>query len=145
MFGLPGNPVSALVCFHLTVVPALRKLVGWAQPHLRYVRVPSATMPFVCPLGGWAFTTSAAPEPTEPTVTLPGRRVAVRLEMPLKTDAERPEYHRATLSWAPSGHLQAASTGGGLSSRLLSTRCDTQQLRHALCYCVQILFSASSQ
>lgn len=35
-FGLPGNPVSCLVCFHLFVVPAIHCLAGWANPsHLR--------------------------------------------------------------------------------------------------------------
>ena len=29
LFGLPGNPVSALVTFQLCVRPALRKLAGW--------------------------------------------------------------------------------------------------------------------
>jgi len=29
MFGLPGNPVSATVTFHLFVLPALRKLAGY--------------------------------------------------------------------------------------------------------------------
>ncbi|CAL9000586.1 unnamed protein product [Prunus brigantina] len=33
-FGLPGNPVSSLVCFHLFVVPTIRRLAGWANPHL---------------------------------------------------------------------------------------------------------------
>lgn len=32
-FGLPGNPVSCLVCFHLFVVPAIRHLSGWMDPH----------------------------------------------------------------------------------------------------------------
>ena len=31
VFCLPGNPVSALVCFKLIVVPALRKLAGHRQ------------------------------------------------------------------------------------------------------------------
>lgn len=31
-FGLPGNPVSCLVCFHLFVIPAIRHLSGWANP-----------------------------------------------------------------------------------------------------------------
>ncbi|XP_078434389.1 molybdopterin biosynthesis CNX1 protein / molybdenum cofactor biosynthesis enzyme CNX1 (CNX1) [Wolffia australiana] len=31
-FGLPGNPVSCLVCFHLFVVPAIRQLSGWDHP-----------------------------------------------------------------------------------------------------------------
>ncbi|KAL2240012.1 UNVERIFIED_CONTAM: Molybdopterin biosynthesis protein CNX1 [Sesamum indicum] len=33
-FGLPGNPVSCLVCFHLFLVPTIRHLSGWAHPHL---------------------------------------------------------------------------------------------------------------
>ncbi|KAK6144129.1 hypothetical protein DH2020_020949 [Rehmannia glutinosa] len=33
-FGLPGNPVSCLVCFHLFLVPTIRHLSGWKQPHL---------------------------------------------------------------------------------------------------------------
>jgi molybdopterin molybdotransferase len=32
VFGLPGNPVSALVCFELFVRPALRRLAGHVQP-----------------------------------------------------------------------------------------------------------------
>ncbi|TKY63297.1 NADPH--cytochrome P450 reductase [Spatholobus suberectus] len=31
--GLPVNPVSSLVCFHLFVVPAIRHLAGWTNPH----------------------------------------------------------------------------------------------------------------
>lgn len=38
VFGLPGNPVSSLVTFHLFVVPALRKLAGWPNPQLRRVQ-----------------------------------------------------------------------------------------------------------
>ncbi|XP_022147603.1 molybdopterin biosynthesis protein CNX1 isoform X2 [Momordica charantia] len=38
-FGLPGNPVSSLVCFQLFVVPAIRHLGGWANPHLLRVQV----------------------------------------------------------------------------------------------------------
>lgn len=41
-FGLPGNPVSCLVCFNLFVVPTIRHLSGWIQPHLpRFFRVQS--------------------------------------------------------------------------------------------------------
>ncbi|EXB53803.1 Molybdopterin biosynthesis protein CNX1 [Morus notabilis] len=49
-FGLPGNPVSCLVCFHLFVVPTIRRLAGWANPHLLRVqarlRQPIKTDPF---------------------------------------------------------------------------------------------------
>jgi molybdopterin molybdotransferase len=37
-FGLPGNPVSSLVCFYLYTRPALRKMMGLGALHL-----PSAT------------------------------------------------------------------------------------------------------
>lgn len=39
IFGLPGNPVSSLVTFTLLAAPALRKLAGWPDPHLRRVQV----------------------------------------------------------------------------------------------------------
>lgn len=32
-FGLPGNPVSCLVCFHLFVVPSIRHIAGWKNPY----------------------------------------------------------------------------------------------------------------
>ena len=32
VFGLPGNPVSTIVGFHLFVLPALRRMMGWADP-----------------------------------------------------------------------------------------------------------------
>ena len=40
VFGLPGNRVSALVCFELFVRPALRKLAGHADPRPRTVHLP---------------------------------------------------------------------------------------------------------
>ena len=42
VFGLPGNPVSAFVCFHLFVTPALRVLSGHLDPGPRVVNVPLA-------------------------------------------------------------------------------------------------------
>ena len=35
LFALPGNPASALVTFHIFVVPALRKLGGWPSSRCR--------------------------------------------------------------------------------------------------------------
>lgn len=93
VFGLPGNPVSSLVTFHLVVVPCLRKLQGWGDPTLR--------------------------------------RVHVRTAGDIKMDPERPEYHRAIARWALApgaeegtvgGELVADSTGGQISSRILSLR-----------------------
>jgi len=45
VFGLPGNPVSSLVCFHLYVLPALRTMLGLARVHL-----PSAEATLADPL-----------------------------------------------------------------------------------------------
>jgi molybdopterin molybdotransferase len=42
VFGLPGNPVSAFVCFELFVRPALRVLAGHADPGPRTARLPLA-------------------------------------------------------------------------------------------------------
>ena len=41
-FGLPGNPVSSWATFHLFVLPMLRKMAGWFNPHLRRVHVKLA-------------------------------------------------------------------------------------------------------
>ncbi len=37
-FGLPGNPVSAIVTCNLYVLPSIRKMAGWADPHSTVVR-----------------------------------------------------------------------------------------------------------
>jgi molybdopterin molybdotransferase len=42
VFGLPGNPVSSLVCFELFVRPALRRMGGHAEPGPRLVRAALA-------------------------------------------------------------------------------------------------------
>jgi len=42
VFGLPGNPVSALVTFEVLVRPALRRLAGRTAVHTRTVRVRTA-------------------------------------------------------------------------------------------------------
>jgi molybdopterin molybdotransferase len=42
VFGLPGNPVSTLVCFELFVGPALRRLLGHADPGPRQVQASLA-------------------------------------------------------------------------------------------------------
>lgn len=38
IFGLPGNPVSSMVTFYLLAAPAMRKMAGWPDPHLRRVQ-----------------------------------------------------------------------------------------------------------
>lgn len=42
VFGLPGNPVSAFVCFELFVRPALAAIAGHAEPGPRTMAVPIA-------------------------------------------------------------------------------------------------------
>jgi len=42
VFGLPGNPVSVLVCFHEFVAPLLRRLSGWRE------LIFAAEIPAVC-------------------------------------------------------------------------------------------------
>jgi len=37
VFGLPGNPVSVMVCFELFVRPAIRRMMGTADPGPRLV------------------------------------------------------------------------------------------------------------
>eukprot|EP00808_Paulinella_micropora_P016417 g17123.t1 len=94
-FGLPGNPVSAMVCFHLFVVPAIRKLKGWGK--------------------------ASAPESAHrfPYQTV----VPARLAHDFPMDPERPEFHRCVLRLdTETGTFVASSTGRQISSRLLSCR-----------------------
>ncbi|BDA47114.1 Gephyrin [Coccomyxa sp. Obi] len=54
------------------------------------------------------------------------RRVHARTQTAIRLDPERPEYHRVSLHWyrtgESAGELAAVSTGGQISSRLLSMR-----------------------
>jgi len=85
VIGLPGNPVSCFVCFHLVVAPLIRHMSGFRNPHYPVVEVMT--------------------------------------RMDLKLDPERPEYHRALISWDDKvGGLTALTTGVQASSRLLSAR-----------------------
>jgi molybdopterin molybdotransferase len=40
VIGLPGNPASAFVCFHLFGVPLLRRIGGWSDPHHLWFEAP---------------------------------------------------------------------------------------------------------
>ena len=106
-FGLPGNPVSAFVTFHVVVLPAIRRLSGWPMAACPLQRIPVVVGP------------SEGEGP------------------PFVRDKRRPEFHRATLRWcAPPAFgfaegdgawgLEAVSTGDQVSSRL-------QSLVHAQC------------
>lgn len=50
------------------------------------------------------------------------RRIHVKTCMNIKMDPVRPEYHRAVVSWSKNDGLMAESTGGQISSRLLSSK-----------------------
>jgi gephyrin len=97
VFGLPGNPVSSFVCFHLVVLPALRRMAGWAEPRLRRVR---------------AFTTAPLKlDPERPEY----HRATVAYGPPPSAIADKVS--------SPNGCVwYAVSTGNQISSRLLSAR-----------------------
>ncbi len=46
MIGLPGNPVSAMVCAHIFLVPVLRKMLGLGE-----AAAPRQTAPLAAPIG----------------------------------------------------------------------------------------------
>ena len=92
----PGSQLPPLLVFGLP-----------GNPVSSLVTFPLVVVPSLRKMAGWRH---------------PGlRRVAATLAQPLRLDPERPEYHRATLTWSPAG-LLAHSTGGQISSRLLSAR-----------------------
>lgn len=107
VFGLPGNPVSAQVCFELFAKPALNKLGGIgssAESH--------GTQEFKDNQGcvKWSRDSDCNP----PTIS-------VHLTENLALDPARPEYHRALVFWDPTAQgFKAISTGVQRSSRLLS-------------------------
>lgn len=88
VFGLPGNPVSSLVCFYIYALPALRTMMGLERVHL-----PSAAATL-------AETTKKAAGLTE--------FVRCRLEGP-------PDDYRArSTGTQSSGALRSLSVGDGL-------------------------------
>jgi gephyrin len=100
VFALPGNPVSSFVCFSLAVVPALRRMAGWADPSLRRVRATLACALKLDP---------ERPEYHRATLRfgpLPG----------VQGGGDPPAAPRRRYGWL------AESTGNQISSRLLSAR-----------------------
>lgn len=61
VFGLPGNPVSSLVCFYEFVYPAIRKIMGFSQVYLpRRVAILTEEISkkigrfeFICGVASW--------------------------------------------------------------------------------------------
>ena len=92
VFGLPGNPASSLVTFHLIVVPCLRKLEGWKDPYLRRIHVKTAF--------------EIVMDPQRPEY----HRAVVKWE---KKDTDKDTQE---------GEFVAYSTGGQISSRIMSLK-----------------------
>lgn len=98
LFALPGNPASALVTFHVFVVPALRRLGGWPADRCQLPRIRVQVS-----LSG-------------PFTILSVHAKKVQNAMPLDP---RVEFHRVIVKSTSQG-LQASSTGGQRSSRVAS-------------------------
>lgn len=119
IFALPGNPVSAWVCYHLLVAPAIRYLLrggggGAAGGHISSVSAEASLA-----VDDAAALWRACLPPVAPVTLLDS----------LSLDVERPEYHRAWVflggATAAAGGsaragLCARSTGDQASSRLAS-------------------------
>src|SRR5262249_35256863 len=88
VFGLPGNPVSSLVCFYLYVRPALRAMQGLQRLHLPMV---DATL-------------------DEPVRTASGLTEFVRCLV----EGEPGTYHVRATGSQSSGVLRSLSLGQGL-------------------------------
>lgn len=102
VFALPGNPASALVMFHIFVVPALRILGGWPESSCQLPRVQVKVC--FCILGFVA--------------SLDDRALVSQLQTPMNLDT-RTEFHRVIIRSGKDG-LEAFSTGGQRSSRVAS-------------------------
>jgi molybdopterin molybdotransferase len=88
VFGLPGNPVSSLVCFYLYVLPALRTMMGCDRVHLA----------------------SAAATLGEPMRKAPGLTEFVRCSLRGPPDA----YEARSTGTQSSGALRSLSLGDAL-------------------------------
>jgi gephyrin len=100
VFALPGNPASALVTFHIFVLPALRKLGGWPLELCQLPRVEVTVRAFGC------------------IVAIIVAMDCLQIQDVMKLDY-RKEFHRVVIR-AERGGLKAYSTGGQRSSRVAS-------------------------
>lgn len=105
VFAMPGNPVSAIVCTQLLVLPCLDLL--FYSPDRSTGTDGDSVEEYIrrIVLNAWVH-----PE------------VQVKLAHDFQLDVERPEYHRVTLQMSVDGSYQALSTGVQRSSRLVSLR-----------------------
>lgn len=87
IFALPGNPASALVCFYVFVLPALRKMSG--------VPAVDKEEQSGSPVNPWS---------------VPLLKGCITLNHAMSLDKSRPEFHRVVLSPSPAGGFVAQST-----------------------------------
>ena len=108
-FGAPGNPVSAAVTFKLTVVPVLRRMMGWTDPRLRRVHAT---------LGSDLVLDPERPEYHRATLEWCPRAAPAGLDGLLAGAADGDDDARDDAAALPVAH----STGRQISSRLTSMR-----------------------
>jgi molybdopterin molybdotransferase len=84
VFGLPGNPVSAFVCFELFVRPALQEILGAPLTDWRFLTLTGGSATGGSGVPGWM-------RHGYPTVV----QAALAVEFSYRTD--RPTYHPARL------------------------------------------------
>lgn len=99
LFALPGNPASALVTFHIFVIPALRKLAGWSSDLCQLPRV-----------------TAEVGSQLNTLLIVIDMKAQLQSDMPLDS---RTEFHRAVIRAERDG-LKTYSTGSQRSSRIAS-------------------------
>ncbi|CAI5473220.1 unnamed protein product [Closterium sp. Yama58-4] len=104
VFGLPGNPVSCMVCFNLFVLPAIRQIGGWRQPLLHRVQA--------------YISSSLRLDPERPEYHRASLHFEPNVSAALASSAAAASPPSST---AMSGFI-ADSTGRQISSRLLSMR-----------------------
>lgn len=63
VFALPGNPASALVTFHLFVIPALRIMGGWPEKMCQLPRVMVQVRSSLFELINWSSYPYRLPDP----------------------------------------------------------------------------------
>lgn len=96
-FGLPGNPASAAVCFHLFVAPALRVLCGLARERATMPRV-RAVLAHACRMD-------------------PERPEYVRAKLAYRIIDDDDDEENSKQRRVPAGHYVARTTGRQASSR----------------------------
>ncbi|CAI5958546.1 unnamed protein product [Closterium sp. NIES-64] len=118
VFGLPGNPVSCMVCFNLFVLPAIRQMGGWRHPLLHRVQAHISSALRLDPDRPEYHRASLRWEPNVPAALASSVAAPTTATATATTASATPAPPSST---AVSGFV-ADSTGRQISSRLLSMR-----------------------